>query len=119
MERRHARAAGSDPDRRVRQLRRDPRPHGSRVAAEVRWGNRVERQWFVDRHLGGAVLRLRDPLHVDLLRETFAFPPGFVFRSIGPRPDRAPTLALADPRHVAISGALPPGRPAVDAEEPA
>jgi hypothetical protein len=88
------------------------------VEAELRWGNRIAEHWFVDRRVGSAILRLREPLHVDLLRRTFVFPPGFRLRTVGPRPDREPTMALADAEHVGISGPLPPGFPAVDAEIP-
>jgi hypothetical protein len=82
------------------------------VAAEVSWGNRVLSKWGrSDPLLDDRSLTLMYPLHVELLRQAFRFPPNITLHAILPRPgyrhDKA-RLLLSDADHyVAIHSPLP------------
>ncbi|MEU6854824.1 hypothetical protein ABZ901_33430 [Actinacidiphila alni] len=89
----------------------DDNPHAhldAVVAAEVGWGNRIERDWYViDWHFGYWDLVLAKPFHIAELRETFAFPESVVLTATVPRPGQKPSLFLGDSRFVSITSPLP------------
>ncbi|MEW2522305.1 hypothetical protein [Actinacidiphila alni] len=90
----------------------DDNPHAhldAVVAAEVGWGNRIERDWYItDPHFGYWDLRLARPFHVAELRAAFRFPGSVVLMAIGKRPGgQAPSLSMGDSRFVGITSPLP------------
>ncbi|CCB73210.1 MULTISPECIES: hypothetical protein [Streptomycetaceae] len=88
------------------------------VAAEVSWGNRIVRDWYItDWHFGFWDLRLERPFHVELLRSTFRFPPNVKLFTIGHHAGgQEPKMGMGDGRFVGITAPLPQGRPTVDRE---
>lgn len=57
------------------------------VEAELSWGNRVRSTWRrLDKLLDDRTLSLRDPLHVDLIKQTFRFPGTVQMWAVLPRP---------------------------------
>jgi hypothetical protein len=57
------------------------------VSAELSWGNSIRQSWRrTDRLLDDRRLTLARPLHVDLLRQTFRFPPSIGMYAVLPRP---------------------------------
>jgi len=57
------------------------------VEVEEFWGNRVKYDWCrTDKLLDDRTLTLRDPFHLDRLRETFRFPPNIRLYAVLPRP---------------------------------
>jgi hypothetical protein len=88
------------------------------VAAELSWGNRVVKNWYVtDWHFGYWDLQLEKPFHVELLRNTFRFAPNIKLFATGHHPGgQQPQMGLGDSRFVGISAPLPKEWPAVDRE---
>jgi hypothetical protein len=57
------------------------------VEAELSWGNRIFSNWGrTDKLLDDRTLALRDPFHVDLIRQTFRFPDSVQMWSVLRRP---------------------------------
>src|SRR5690242_11349990 len=67
------------------------------VSAEISWGNRVVRDWYTEHHVGYWEIRLERPLHVELLRKTFRFPPTIGLAVTNTASDtREPVMTLSD-----------------------
>src|SRR5690348_3508817 len=88
------------------------------VAAEVSWGNRIVKDWYIpDYHFGYWDLKLEQPFHGELLRTTFRFPPNVKLFTTGHHPGgQKPEMGLGDSSFVGISASLPKDWPAVDRE---
>lgn len=82
------------------------------IEAELSWGNRVLSKWGrSDPLLDDRTLSLAHPLHVELLRERFRFPPNVKLYAILPRPgyrhEKARLLLSDTGRYVAVHSPLP------------
>ncbi|MEE4544880.1 hypothetical protein V2S66_23305 [Streptomyces sp. V4-01] len=89
------------------------------VAAEVRWGNRVERDWHItDPHFGYWDLTLARPFHLERLRAEFRFPPTIGLAAVASRPGgQRASMSLGDSANlVGITAPLPAGWPDADAD---
>jgi hypothetical protein len=89
------------------------------VAAEVRWGNRVLRHWYItDPHFGYWDLRLARPFHVEQLRAAFVFPPRIGMSVVATRRGlQHASMSLGDTLNlVSITSPLSPDWPDADAE---
>lgn len=89
------------------------------VAAEVRWGNRVLRDWYViDPHFGYWDLKLARPFHVEELRAAFVLPATIGMSVVATRRGRQrATMSLGDTRNfVSITSPLSPDWPDADTE---
>lgn len=89
------------------------------VAAEVSWGNRVKKYWYVvDPHFGDWELTFDKPFHVARLRETFILPPSIQLMTVEAQPNGlGARMFLSDNlNRLGISAPLSKDLPAVNAE---
>lgn len=97
-------AAEGDPDRAYSHL--EPI-----VEAELSWGNSILYDWrWTDKLLDDRTLTLRQPFHVDLLRQTFRFPPNIRMYAMFPRPgyrERGRVMINDLNQYVTIDAPLP------------
>ncbi|MFE0099492.1 hypothetical protein [Streptomyces sp. NPDC059009] len=101
--------------------RQHPHAHFAPVVeAELSWGNSVVRDWhLMDPKIGGWQLELARPFHVELLRETFRFPPNFALHVIGAEgPLPLPRMSLGDKCFMAVVAPAPKGWRAGNQEIP-
>jgi hypothetical protein len=81
------------------------------VSAELSWGNSIRQSWRrTDPLLDDRRLTLAEPLHVDLLRQTFRFPPSIGMYAVLPRPAgrQEGRLVIGDSaNYVGINSPLP------------